>query len=230
MVLNTGRAWRTTRGNTRHWIRSMSEQADRMDGWSVIRGSGSDGQNGNTGSVYISELPRGWRDGVECKDGDRRRRSERWRMTTSADGVRAKKREREQQRQKGTWQSIFYVCFFFFYPEEDAVLLGDCRSGRRDRWSAPSRYSGRIWGEDAGCMLIKQNTNWQSRKEAAAPTIFSFRLPLLSFSPLSPAGGQSLMSANQVVIGSTLSGAPQTVWLQDVPSVCLSACLSGCQT
>lgn len=203
----------------------MSEQADGMDGWSVIQRSGRDGQNGNTGFVFISALPRGRGDGVECKDGDRQRQTARWRMMTSVDDVRAEKRERERerQRQKGTWQSIFS---YFFYPEEAVVLLGDWRSGRRDRWSAPSCYSGRIRGEDAGCMLIKQNTNWKKQKGDDGTTISaSDSPPLLLPSPL-----QETRVWWALIMWWLAQLSAELHRLSDFKTFCLSVCLSGCQS
>lgn len=87
---------------------------------------------------------------------------------------------------------------FLFHPNESSLLL----------------WRGGIRGEDGGRMLIKQNTNWKDRKEKTMRPPFQLQSPLLSSSLQET---RDLMSANQVVIGST----PQTV--------CLTVSLIGCQ-
>lgn len=167
---------------------------------------------------------------VKMETGRDRPRDEGWWLQWTMSEPK-RETERERQRQKGTWQSIFsYLCFFFggggVSPEEAVVLLGDCRSGRRDRWSAPSCYSRRIRGEDAGCMLIKQNTNWKKQKGDDGTTISaSDSPPLLLPSPL-----QETRVWWALIMWWLAQLSAELHRLSDFKTFCLSVCLSGCQS
>lgn len=57
-----------------------------------------------------------------------------------------------------------------FPAEESSLLLKDYRSGGAVITGAPSSWCWRrLNGGDAGCMLIKQNTNWKDRNEKTRP-------------------------------------------------------------
>ena len=138
---------------------------------------------------------------------------------TAIDNVRVKegarerkrKRTREQRGQSETKESFIFFLLVLFVLRSNPCCSGDYCSGRRRDNRSPLLVMAEGYeGEDASCMLIRQNTNWKDGKAKKEKTRPPFQLQTPPFLPLS-AGDLSLMSANQMVIGSTLSGAPQTV-------------------
>lgn len=86
--------------------------------------------------------------------GDRQRHDEeafhQWCRLKAMDNVRVKERDTERQRE----------IVFFFLPLRDYCSRGGVITGAPSLWRR--RDTG---GRDAGCMLIKLNTNWSDRKE-----------------------------------------------------------------
>lgn len=97
--------------------------------------------------LSIFKPPEERSDGEECKDGGRKKRRDEERLfrQMESDGQCQSQRERDMRRMR-------------FVAEELSLLLGDHRSGGAAITGA-SWWWRRLNAEDAGCMLIKQNTN-----------------------------------------------------------------------
>lgn len=103
------------------------------------------------------------------------------------DGQCQSQREGKDDKDKKINERVFFFLCFSSWEVLPAAWGLSLRR-RRDNWS-PSSWRG-IQGEDAGCMLIKQNTNWKDRKEQKKT-----RPPFQLQTPLPPLLSSSLQES-----------------------------------
>ena len=90
---------------------------------------------------------------------------------------RKRKRKREQQGQSETKESFIFFLLVLFVLRSNPCCSGDYCSGRRRDNRSPLLVMAEGYeGEDASCMLIRQNTNWKDGKAKKEKTRPPFQL------------------------------------------------------